>query len=80
LSLASLSGYSASSVAMMRAGYEMRDGLYADARRELITALTNDPDEPTLHLLLGQVYDSIGLGELAQREFIEARDLSPGGR
>ena len=80
LSPASLSGYSASSVAMMRAGYEMRDGLYADARRELITALTNDPDEPTLHLLLGQVYDSIGLGELAQREFIEARDLSPGGR
>jgi len=80
LSPASLSGYSASSVAMMRAGYEMRDRLYADARRELMTALTNDPDEPTLHLLLGQVYDSIGLGELAQREFIEARDLSPGGR
>jgi hypothetical protein len=30
----------------------------------------------TDHLLLGQVYDTIGLGELAQREFIEARDLS----
>ena len=26
--------------------------------------------------LLGQVYDTIGLGELAQREFMEARDLS----
>ena len=79
LSPASLSGYSASSVAMMRAGYEMRDGLYADARRELMTALASNPDEPTLHLLLGQVYDSIGLGELAQREFIEARDLSRSG-
>jgi hypothetical protein len=79
LSPASLSGYSASSVAMVRAGYEMRDGLYADARRELMTALASDPDEPTLHLLLGQVYDSIGLGELAEREFIEARDLSRSG-
>jgi hypothetical protein len=73
---ASLPGYPPSSVALMRAGYVLRDGLYADARRELLTALAGDPDEPTLHLLLGQVYDTIGLGELAQREFIEARDLS----
>jgi hypothetical protein len=79
LSPASLPGYSASSVAMMRAGFEMRDGLYADARRELMTALATDPDEPTLHVLLGQVYDSVGLAELAQREFIEARDLSRSG-
>jgi hypothetical protein len=73
---ASLPGYPPSSVALMRAGYVLRDGLYADARRELLTALAADPDEPTLHLMLGQVYDTIGLGELAQREFIEARDLS----
>jgi hypothetical protein len=73
---ASLPGYPPSSVALMRAGYVLQDGLYAEARRELLTALAGDPDEPTLHLLLGQVYDTIGLGELAQREFIEARDLS----
>jgi hypothetical protein len=73
---ASLSGYPPSSIALMRAGYVLRDGLYADARRELMTALAKDPDEPTLHLLLGQVYEQVGLGELAQREFIEARDLS----
>ena len=73
---ASLPGYPPSSVALMRAGYVLRDGLFAAARRELLTALAGDPDEPTLHLLLGQVYDTIGLGELAQREFIEARDLS----
>lgn len=73
---ASLPGYPPSSIALMRAGYVLRDGLYADARRELLTALAGDPDEPTLHLLLGQVYDAIGLGELAQREFMEARDLS----
>jgi hypothetical protein len=76
---ASLPGYPPSSVALMRAGYVLRDGLYADARRELLAALASDPDEPTLHLLLGQVYDTIGLGELAQREFIEARDLSKSG-
>ena len=76
LTPASLPGYPASSVALMRAGYVLKDGLYADARRELLTALAADPDEPTLHLLLGQVYDTIGLSELAQREFIESRDLS----
>ena len=73
---ASLPGYPPSSVALMRAGYVLRDGLYAEARRELLTALAGDPDEPTLHLLLGQVYETIGLSELAQREFMEARDLS----
>lgn len=82
LAPASLPDYPPSSIALMRAGYVLRDGLYADARRELISALARDPDEPTLHLLLGQVYDTMGLGELAQREFIEARDLSgrSGGR
>jgi hypothetical protein len=72
----SLSGYPPSSVALMRAGYVIRDGLYAEARHELMAALAKDPDEPTLHMLLGQVYEQVGLGELAQREFIEARDLS----
>jgi hypothetical protein len=27
-------------------------------------------------VLLGEVYERIGLGEMATREFIEARDLS----
>ena len=79
LTPASLPGYSPSSVALMRAGYMLKDGLNADARRELLTALAADPDEPTLHLLLGQVYDTIGLKELAQREFIETRDLTRSG-
>lgn len=76
LAPAALPGYTPSSIALMRAAYAMRDGLYADARRELLAAVAKDPDEPTLHLLLGQVYEQSGLGELAQREFIEARDLS----
>ena len=74
---ASLPGYPPSSIALIRAGYVLRDGLYVEGRRELLAALAKDPDEPTLHFLLGQLYDTIGLGELAQREFIEARDLSP---
>ena len=73
---ASLPGYPDSSVAIMRAGYLLRDGLYAEARRELLAAVAKDPDEPTLHLLLGQVYETIGLADLAQREFIDARDLA----
>jgi len=52
-----LPGYPPSSIALIRAGYVLRDGLYVDARRELLTALAKDPDEPTLHLLLGQVRD-----------------------
>jgi hypothetical protein len=79
LTPAPLPGYPPSSVALMRAGYVLKDGLYADARRELLTALAADPGEPTLHLRLDQVYDTMGLGELAQREFIEARDLSKSG-
>ena len=74
---ASLPGYPPSSIALIRAGYVLRDGLCVEARRELLAALAKDPDEPTLHFLLGQVYDNIGLGDLAQREYIEARDLSP---
>src|SRR5439155_27111529 len=46
------------------------------ARRELLAAQAKDPDEPTLHLLLGQVYETTGLTDLAQREYVDARDLS----
>jgi hypothetical protein len=73
---AALPGSSRSSVAVMRAGWLFQQQLYADSRRELMTALAADPDEPTLHVLLGQVYERTGLGDMATREFIEARDLS----
>lgn len=76
LTPASLPGYSRSSVALMRAGFFFQEQLFADARRELMAAIAADPDEPTLHLLLGQVYERIGLPELATRELVEARDLS----
>lgn len=67
---------SLSSVAVLRAGFLLQEGLAADARHELLAAVSADPDEPTIHLLLGHVYEKIGVAELAQREFIEARQLS----
>ncbi len=76
LTPASLPGYSRSSVALVRAGFFFQQQLFADARRELMAAIAADPDEPTLHMLLGQVYERIGLPELATHELVEARNLS----
>ncbi len=74
LTPASLTGYSPSTIVVLRAGLLIQERLYADARRELVAGLAADPDEPTLHLLLGDVYERIGLVEIAAREFAEARD------
>lgn len=73
---ATLSGYPRGTVLLMRAGLLAKEGLYHEARRELLAALAADPDEPTLHLLLGQVYEQTGLKHLAAREFEEAQFLS----
>jgi Flp pilus assembly protein TadD len=73
---ATLSGYPKNTVTLMRAGLLFQEGIYHGARRELLTAIAADPDEPTLHHLLGQVYDRIGLKELAAQEFDEAQFLS----
>ncbi len=70
------SSYPPSTVILMRAGLFFQEGLYADARRELLAGIGADPDEPTLRLLLGHVYDRMGLAELAAAEFDEAQFLS----
>ncbi len=70
-------GYPPSTLVLMRAGLLFQDGLYADARRELLAGIAAAPDEPTLHLLLGHVYDRIGLKQLAANEFDEADALVP---
>lgn len=71
-----LAGYSRNTVAVMRAGLLVQERLYHEALGELRAGIKADPDEPTLHLLLGQVYERIGLAELATREFEEAQFLS----
>lgn len=76
LQASALPGYPRTTVALMRAGLLFREGLHAEARRELLSAIAADPDEPTLHLLLGQIYERIGLKELAEEEFREAQILT----
>jgi hypothetical protein len=71
-----LPGFPKSTVVVLRAGYLLENELYAPARQELLAALAADPDEPTLHLLLGYVYDRTGLTRLAAEEFDEAQFLS----
>jgi len=68
--------YPPATLALMRAGLLFQETLYADARRELLTAIATSPDEPTLRLLLGHVYDRTGLTQLAATEFDEAEALS----
>jgi len=76
LTPATAKGYPPATLSLMRAGLLFQEALYADARRELVTALASDPDEPTLHLLLGHVYDRTGLKGLAANEFDEAEVLT----
>lgn len=73
---AALPGYPRNTVILMRAGFLFEQGLYAEARQELLAAIAADPDEPSLHLLLGHVYERTGLRELAAEEFDEADFLS----
>ncbi|MFZ1060078.1 MAG: hypothetical protein WAP47_12900 [Candidatus Rokuibacteriota bacterium] len=62
----------------LRAGFLARNGLVHDARLILVTALAKDPDEPTLHLLLGKLYETAGLRDQAAEAFDEARFLMTG--
>ena len=68
-------GVPPTSKAVMRAGLLARDGLLHDARRVVIIALDADRDEPTLHLLLGELYTRTGLANLAAESFDEAQFL-----
>ena len=65
----------ATSRAVMRAGLLAREGLLHDARRVVVAALDADRDEPTLHLLLGDLYTRTGLTALAAESFDEAQFL-----
>ena len=68
--------YPPATLALMRAGLLFQESLYAEARQELVRAIAASPEEATLHLLLGHVYDRTGLNQLAANEFEEAEALS----
>ena len=50
-------------------------GLLHDARLAVMASLARDPDEPTLHTLLGHLYQKTGLAEQAVESFDEAQFL-----
>jgi hypothetical protein len=76
LSPGTLSGYPAGTLVLLRAGFLVQQGLYADARRELVAGIATDPDEASLHQLLADVYARIGLDSLAAEESDEAQYLA----
>jgi hypothetical protein len=73
---ARLTEYPKNTVLLMRAGYLFEQELYDEARRELQAAIAADPDEPNLHVMLGNLYEAIGLADLAAEEYDEAQFLS----
>ncbi len=76
LTPASVASYPPATLALMRAGLLFQETFYADARHELVQAIAASPEEATLHLLLGHVYDRTGLKQLASNEFDEAEALA----
>ena len=65
--------YPRATVTLMRAALLSEEGLFTEARRELEAAVAANREEPTLRLLLGHVYDQIGLTAKAADAFEQAR-------
>ncbi len=76
LDTSALPGYPKNTVILMRAGFLFQQELYCEVRRELLAAIAADPEEPSLHLMLGHVYERTALTELAAEEFDEAEFLA----
>lgn len=69
-------GVSKTTAAILKASFLISKELYYDARETLLEAAKNDPQEPTLHFLLGEVYEKTGLKNLAQEAYSEAEPLT----
>ncbi len=67
-----------STLAVLRAEALAERNLLSDARWTVLAALKSDPDEPALHLLLGDLYKRMGLKDQAAEAFEEAALLSRG--
>jgi hypothetical protein len=76
LQRAAREGYSPGTVPLMRAAVLLDEGLYADASRELQAAAESNRAEPAYHLLLGYIYQRIGLGAQASDAFERALTLA----
>jgi len=78
--LAGLSAASKTTLAVLKANFLMSKDLYHDAREVLTEAIAADSDEPTLHFVLAELYDKIGLKNLAGEEYNEAEFLAKAKR
>jgi len=65
-------GVPRTTAAILKAGLLTSRELYYDAREVLAEAVKADPDEPTLHFLLAEVYEKTGLKDLAAEEYSES--------
>lgn len=66
-------GYSPVTLVVMRTAVLFEEGLYNEARRQLQAALAARPNEPSLWMLEGYVYQRIGLASLAADAFERAK-------
>jgi hypothetical protein len=78
--LAGVNDASKTTLAVLKANFLMSRELYHDAREMLMEAIAADSDEPTLHFVLGELYDKIGLKSLAGEEYNEAEFLAKAKR
>jgi len=62
--------------AILKSEILLSENFIEDARVELVKAYINDKEEPTIHLLLGEIYKKIGHNDMALEEFDEAQYLS----
>lgn len=74
--LTSLGGLSKTTLAVLKANFLMSRDLFHEAREILLEGTAADPDEPTLHFVLGELYDKIGLRSLANEEYGAAEFLA----
>ena len=74
--LSPAAGLSKTTLMVLKANVLMAHELFYEAREVLIEGATADPDEPTLHFLLGELYEKIGLKNLAADEYGEAEFLA----
>jgi hypothetical protein len=78
--LAGLSAASKTTLAVLKANLLMSRELFHDAREVLTEAIGADADEPTLHFVLAELYDKVGLKNLAGEEYNEAEFLAKAKR
>ena len=70
--LQNATGMPKTTLAVLKSGLLTFHQLYYDAREILADAVSDDPDEPTLHFLLAEVYEKTGLKDLASEEYGES--------